>query len=236
MVPRLHMGPGSTYEPESIFKEYLVVKILMHKNALSLISSCAALALVASGCGKSLKDRIDGAESALESSELQHTFVQEKCNDPLVLKVIGLTTKASYEFAGKEVRRTQHYYSAADCQGPAIDVTYVGTYEKKAEVQKNVWQLDMNFTSVAAVALNDSGKGTLNTTGFCGKSYWQVNVPADLTAHARDALCPLTDLPDPVFDLYTVENNVLFFGKTSDKSAPTKRPGELEREDAYHQL
>jgi len=188
------------------------------------------------GCGDSQGNPIASTAANISNPDMMHLWQEGNCREPLALKLIGGSTRTTYEFSGIEVKKTEQYFATSDCTDLASTVVYIGSFDRKDELQKNVFQVNMLFNQVLVEAKNAGGQKVLNTAAFCGTSNWSINVPIDLTTHTRDSLCPLATLPQSIFDIYTIEDASLFFGKGDDKASADKRPTELNRDIIFHRL
>lgn len=215
-----------------------VQSVVLETTVAAAIVGAFAFAALASGCGDA-KDTVEELAGSIDASELQHDFADERCREPLALKVIGGSKRTGYKFSGKDVTRNEQYFSEGDCKDAvAVNVVYRGSYDKKNEIQDNVHAIDMTFGKVLVTPLTDAGVKTLNTFNLCGVSDWAVGREVDVTGASRDAKCPVIGTPQAIFDIYTTSDNQLFFGKgdDGDKSAAEKRPTEINREIPYRQM
>jgi hypothetical protein len=207
-------------------------------TALILVAVCS---LSAAGCGNSLKDAANDAAGVFDgrASELQYKFLDDTCREPLALKIIGASQRTSFEFSGLSMTRNEQYFSEEDCKGDvAIDVYYRGKYSQGDEVQANVHPIDLSYDSVTVVPRNEAGVKVLNTFDFCGITDWTVDREDNVTTVSRDAKCPAEGTPKNVFDLYSMKDDVLVFGKgkDSDKATPQTRATELNLETTYRRV
>jgi hypothetical protein len=184
-------------------------------------------------CGK-LSDAIQSTDQAVSAHELQHSF-KDSCSKNIALTAIGSSEFETYQFSGNSVTKTDEYFSSGDCTTPAVMVVYNGTFEKKDQVQQNTYQINATFTTVTVTPQDDQGKTLLNTLSFCGITNWTTGTAVDLSAQAGVGLCSLDKLPKSVFDIYSVDNNVLYLGKGSDKSTADRRPTDVDRSNGYTQ-
>jgi hypothetical protein len=214
-------------------------KFVAMNSALAI--AALAFGLGAAGCNEA-DDVINGAGEVFDgarAANLQHRFQEEKCGEPLGLAVIGASKRVIFEFDGRAASRNQQYYSEGDCKGDvAIDVYYKGQYSKGDDVQENVSKIDLTFGTVVVVPRNEEGVKALNAFNLCGISDWAIGQERDVTSASRDAKCPVDGTPQNVFDIYSVQDNVLVFGKggAEDKDTAEKRATELDRETTYRQL
>lgn len=198
--------------------------------------TAAAVLVVFSACGKSPAETVRDAQNSIKNSDLNHSWQEEGCRDSGALKLAGASTRVVYEFHENHVIRKEQYFANTDCRELAVTLVYSGTFEKRDEVQKDVTQLNFQFTQAQAIAESDAGRGFLETTKFCGESGWKIGSPVDLTARTRDSLCPVSNLPMNTWDIYSIENDRLFFGRGDDKGSPEKRPSVLNRDQPFHQI
>lgn len=200
-------------------------------KSMALVSGVMLVAASAIGCGNS----VDDAKEAAKAPELQKSWQAERCDSIGSLRLIGASTRQGYEFSGETLKKVDQIYSEADCVEPAVSVTYTGVFTTHDEIAPDVSPFEVTFQSVQVVPMNEKGKDLLNTVNFCGKKDWAIHVPADLTAAARGNLCPLDALPKSRFDIYSVQDGVLYFGKGDDDdlTAAESRPVELDTEDPF---
>lgn len=218
----------------------------MHYRIQAFNSALAIAALTfglgAAGCGDAVKDAKDQAGEIVDSAraaDLQNRFQDEKCHESLALKVIGASQRNSFEFDGLSVSKQEQYFAEGDCKGDvAIDVYYKGDYKKGEQVQDNVHQLDLTFGAAIVVPRTEAGVKALNTFNLCGISDWAIGVERDVTSVSRDAKCPVAGTPQSVFDIYSVQDGVLVFGKgkNEDKNTAQARATELDRETPYRKV
>jgi hypothetical protein len=195
---------------------------------VALVGSLVAFA----GCGNA-KDAADSIASGIANADLNHTWVRDHCSSS---KIIGKSYRVQFEYKGNEVKRTEQYFSSADCNELAGTVVYSGLYERKPGATKELAQLDSHFTTVSITPLNEAGKNLLNSTSFCGDGTWELNQAKDMTACTTRALSPLTKLPQSSYDIVTIEGVNLYMGEGAKKEDPAKRPSKLDREISYRKM
>jgi hypothetical protein len=201
---------------------------------LSIVTTAVVMAFASVGCG-------DAANKAAElagigSADLQHRFQQEKCSESLALKIIGGSKRTTLEFSGDSVARNEQFFSEGDCkEAVAVDVIYRGRFEKKDEIQEDVHQLNLSYGQVVVIPRTEAGVNALNTINLCGTSDWAIGREVDVTAVSRGATCPVDGTPQNIFDIYTIQDDVLFLGKgdAASKATPETRATELDREQGY---
>jgi hypothetical protein len=103
-------------------------------------------------------------------------------------------------------------------------------------VSDGVFQIDIAYQNVTVTAQNDAGVKVLSDTKFCGQGTWAVNQGINLTGQARDALCPLDNLPETNYNIYSVQDSTLTFGQGDDTTSPDQRPTALDTGTTYHQM
>jgi hypothetical protein len=207
----------------------------MKKNLIVTVIAGSLISIIGSGCD-SLQNAAGNAQAGVSASELQHKWQQNQCASIGSLKLIGASVQTTYEFSGEQITKTDQIFSSANCTDPAVSIAYVGTFNKRDQVSDGVFQIDIAYQNVTVTAQNDVGVKVLGDTKFCGDGTWTVNQGVNLTAQARDALCPLDALPETKYDIYSVQNDTLIFGQGDDNSTPDKRQTALDSSDPYHQM
>lgn len=213
------------------------MKSPIRHSALALIT--ASISIVGlSACDKDVSDAINHPGEAVRNSELLHTFTQSACNTtaaPMV--VLAPTYKITYDFNTTGVTRTNTYFSDTNCATPITKVKYEGTYVKGDPTTANVFQLNLHYSNVLVTGTSDAGITALKAfgLGFCGHKDWAINAAVDVSADSRDATCPLENLPEDLYDIYTVDGNALYFGTGADRTTAANRSTEIDRSQPYQQ-
>lgn len=205
----------------------------MNKRQMTLAVS---LALITTACGESVSETMRGIGEAVKSLDLQRQWVQSSCTQSGVFRLIGASRRTTYSFLTNDLKKTDQYYSDANCTQPGAAVVYSGTFEKKElAALPDLYAINFSLNRAEVTARNAEGVNVLNDTNFCGKRDWVVNVPADMTNRTRDLFCPLKNLPENSYTVYAVRDGALFLGKGDVQSKVENRPTELDLEMPYGQ-
>ena len=152
---------------------------------------------------------------------------------------LGLTSsirELSFSSVG-DFDKKEVYFAKGDCsEAPALTYKVVGTASNQGKLPENQ-ELDLiNFT-VAEAYLTPSTQflvDTLNTTSFCGKKDWAVNVEASIA----DLSCNDFTISrgEVIQDVYDDRDGTLFFGKKFALllNQTDERPTEVDLELPYN--
>ncbi len=184
--------------------------------------------LLASACGSQVKD----VRQRIEEPQLMDTW-EGKCAKS---DLLNLSAKPRFKFSGNSYQEVHTFYSDADCVSQAVNITYKGELTLKETSAEQIRKVDFRFDHVEVAALNDAGKGVLDTVAFCGVKAWEVNKPLNLDGKTGTVACPLRTVPTGEFNIFAVKEGVLYLGKTGLRggaAAEASRPTALETESPF---
>ncbi|MGE4232021.1 MAG: hypothetical protein AB7F43_01715 [Bacteriovoracia bacterium] len=150
------------------------------------------------------------------------------CRSSSLLK---LSYRPFYTFKGDAFTMTEEYYSNKDCHNPAIRIQYKGTYDIRSDVGDGAKEINLAYNGAYVEPLNDSGKNALEKSGYCGYKHWNVGQLRDITADTQQTLCPVSEIPYVEYNIFRVDNDRLYLGKSSLFSSlkqRSNRPSQLE--------
>ncbi|MES2965063.1 MAG: hypothetical protein V4760_14350 [Bdellovibrionota bacterium] len=88
-------------------------------------------------------------------------------------------------------------------------------------------EVDITVTSVRVKPVTETGVGILNLRAFCGMTDWEVGVERDVTGATGGRAC-FPKLPKTFYDIFSIEEGKLYFGK-GDISSVQTRPQLIDR-------
>lgn len=152
--------------------------------------------------------------------------------------LLNLSSRQYYRFSGSDYKEVHTFYGEKNCVGEAIDITYKGEMTIKEAMVINdgaaakARKVDFRFDHVEVTALNPAGKAALEKVGFCGVKFWEAGKPVVLDGKTGGIACPLRTVPTGEYNVFALENETLFLGKTGLSGGATKesaRPTSIER-------
>jgi len=213
------------------------------KCFLQLAALCTIpLAVTLSGCQKAndVATQIGGpTDKEVKTLELHSLWKTPCVKAGLLLEVFGFPAQKTEMDFGASHSSTTILYREDNCQNAAIRIIENGAYSLGNKVADNVYELNEHYDSVAITPLNADGVNALNTIRACGFTDWNSGVGKDVTAQSSTtpalARCWMKT-PRDVFDIVMVTGNVIKFGLEKnglDKSAPQKRPTEVDQSSVF---
>lgn len=215
----------------------------MKKATMLLLCSLAFL----SACKDRKRNPIEHVREAAKERDLQNrTFVSSCSVKPIEALVTAFASggqsaikasQTSYRIIGSVITHTTNFYDNGDCSGEAAIVfTEIGDIDinKDKKTNDGGYNMDINFSSVRAVAQTTSGVTAANSVNLCGRSEWGKNKDYDVTAHASDATCYNGRVPRKVYTVYRVDADTLYWGPNMNAGAPiSERPSSLNMATKY---
>jgi hypothetical protein len=183
-----------------------------------------AMTLLALGCSQpgSGGGETDGIANATAAEELQGSW-QSNCRDA---EKFGLTESSRLDISGTSATQVTNTSSTGACGTTAVTITQsavvsAGTPSGQGRA------VDITVTSVKVKPVTETGVGILNLAAFCGITDWQAGVERDVTGSTGGRSC-FPRLPKTFYDIFTVDEGKLYFGKGDISSAAT-RPQVVDR-------
>lgn len=208
-------------------------------NRSSLLIA-SMLALAVSGCGDNAKDKVEeikrGAQEKAQELRLNDAWAS-RCGN-VSLDLLGLSSRTeSYDF-GANLQRSQTFFAEDNCVTPVIRVDENGSYDLGQKLANGAYPLDLQIQTVAITPLAQNGADLLNAAQFCGVNDWAVGQARNVTSSTGDFVLNKcwTKTPRALSDLALVDGDQLLLGLVSegaDKSAPEKRPTQLDRSNPF---
>lgn len=169
------------------------------------------LALLVS-CGLTEKDK-KRAKSAKETIEVAGTWTTKCINRNFL--VTSVYQREQLEFSIRNNFEKQIIrHDDEDCKDENFRTTIRGGYEVLGESDKAKHGKDINFTirSIHITAFTPGMVTTLNDASYCGIDNWQADNERNVTG--RDCVGLAVDRGDVLFDVYKIEDERLYLGKT----------------------
>ncbi len=204
------------------------------KNRVSKCSLVLLGTLFLASCGK----EVENAKQELKYPELTKTW-SSPCGSA---QLLNLSSKSFLQFAGTEYREMYELYSNSQCTQAIAALKYTGSYEVAGDSAKLVGgkQLNIKYLEAKITPLNEEGKKALETANFCNRGTWEINKEVTVTAEAGGALnCPIRKLPRNEFNLYKIEDNVLYLGENNLRGGnddPARRAEAINKENPYREI
>lgn len=175
-----------------------------------LATSILALGLIQTACSDD--DKNDGQTIENIPNQLAGDY-KTGCTENSALGLTSSTRELSFSSVGDFDKKEVYYTDDACAESAALTYKVVGTVSNQGKLPENQ-ELDMiNFTIAEALitpgtqALVD----TLNTTSFCGKQDWALNVEASVAElNCNDFTIAKGEV---IQDVYDDRDGTLFFGK-----------------------
>lgn len=193
-----------------------------------------SVALLLTGCGafeaaKDEKKKIDDRDSKL-IHEWQTDCYENKDVDPSYVRE-EIKFKLNGDFDKVTVLHTDD-----QCKNEVLRYTVSGTYNEagRVEDQPNVKKINLNVAKVFLMPQSDDEAKVLNDKKLCGKTDWTK----DKAVEVQSLDCEGEDYKDGdvIFDIYEVDDNKLYLGKTFlffDKSDADLRPTRVNARKPY---
>lgn len=163
------------------------------------------------------------------ADELQGLW-ESNCTDA---EIFGITENSSLKVEGLQMTRLSRFHSNGSCTATAVEVEQVATFEKKEPITPNGFQVDILIAKISIRPVTDLGVQILKLTKFCDISDWTLNQTRDVTEKTGSERC-FPKVPSTLFQIYAVDGNRLFFGKTNaDPLTAEQRPTELDTESFF---
>jgi hypothetical protein len=199
------------------------MKTIYFSYAMTVLVSIFAVA-----CGSTIKD----ATQRFEEPQLMDTW-EGKCAKS---DILDLSAKPYFKFSGNLYQEAHTFYSDADCVNEAVEVTYKGELTLRETNSEQVRKVDFRFDHVEVKALNASGKDVLDKVGFCGVAAWEVSKVVNLEGKTGTLACPLRTVPTGEFNVFKVEQDMLYLGKSGLRGGATtesSRPSAVETANPF---
>jgi hypothetical protein len=197
-------------------------------TSASTVALTVLTSFFAAGCGSTIKD----AKQRFEEPLLMNTW-EGKCAKS---DLLDLSEKPYFKFSGNFYQEVHTFYSDADCVSPAVDITYKGELMLHEANPEKIRKVDFRFDHVEVAALNPAGKDVLESVGFCGVDTWEVNKAVNLEGKTGTLTCPLRTVPTGEFNLFKLDSEVLYLGKSGLRGGTTtegSRPTAIETDRPY---
>lgn len=215
----------------------------MKKATVLLLCSLAFL----SACKDRKKNPIEHVREAAKERDLQNRTFASSCSvKPIEALITALasgghssikSSRTSYKVIGSIVTHTTNFYDNGDCNGePAIVFTEVGdiNIDKDKKTNDGGYHIDIQFSSVRAVAQTSEGVTAANAVELCGKTDWAKNKDYDVSNRSAEATCYSTRVPRKVYTIYRVDADTLYWGPNMNAGAPiAERPSSLNMAVKY---
>lgn len=134
--------------------------------------------------------------------------------------------------SGEGIRRITTYFNTNNCQDPVMKIEELGSYTNLNKVENDNSTIDIQWKTVQVTPIDEAVLTAMNL-GYCGITDWARMGTRDVTAASGSTTCPATTkFPALQYDLIHTSENVITLGKADadhDKSAPEKRPVEIEK-------
>ncbi len=190
----------------------------------SLVAPSLVLAWACSQSPSSGGD--DGIAHATAAEELQGSW-QSNCRDA---EKFGLTESSKLEVTGTSAVQVTSASSTGSCGTTAVVITQNARFSAgSANGQGRA--LDITVTAVKVKPLTETGVGILNLAAFCGITDWQAGVERDVTGSTGGRSC-FPQLPKTFYDIFSVDEGKLFFGK-GDNSSQATRPQTIDKARSF---
>lgn len=191
-----------------------------------MIAATAAFAACSDG-GSGNGGGVSATEQA-QAADLQGTW-QSNCQDA---SLFGLTESSRLAIEGLSATQVTTVSSAGECASPSVEVIQAARLTKGGETAPNVRAIDIAISQIRVRPLSESGVAILNLSAFCNISDWVVNVERDVTGATGSDRC-FPKVPTTIFEIYSIEDNRLFFGRGDGATSPSDRPVELNRDRVF---
>lgn len=189
----------------------------MKRTSLGSLFFGLSLTMFALACSQSGSGGGDDQEvQATAAEELQGSW-QSNCRDA---EKFGLTESSRLDVAGTTALQVTSASSTGACGSTAVVVTQTAIVSAGAALGEGR-TLDITVTNVKVKPANDTGVGILNLSAFCGVTDWQVGVERDVTSMTGGSSC-FPKLPKPYYDIFTIRDGKLMFGKGNTSSVQTR--------------
>lgn len=225
------------------------MKMKMTAQSAAMTLAITALANVAFvGCGKDKNnDPVQNVRVASEDRDIQNKNFSSACSQkPIEGILTGILTggeaplrsqKVVYRFEGANVTRSTQIFTTPDCSGDiAISFEEIGefTLDTDSRTGEGAKFIDFDYKKLKMSIVSNPGVIAANAVGICGAHDWALSQQRDVTAQAADLRCYNIATPRHQSNIYFLEGNTLFFGTQSPAAVdPSKRPGQLNRNDGY---
>jgi hypothetical protein len=133
------------------------------------------------------------------------------------------------EYSGLALKGTYTAFADDACTTPAAVNTWTGHSTIAGAGPAGSTKIDVRFDSFTATALTDEQASKWSGFGYCGKSDWAANSPADVLGLPCQGFAVPKDAVN--LDIYQVSGTSLMFGKGSKITA---EPKEEERPTALN--
>lgn len=202
----------------------------------SLLAACERGNDPAKAVVETVRNVAEGG-GGLVGADMRGEWTSE-CHDS---DLLDLSERVTYLFTGNEFEKRYRFYNDENCNDSsrAVELSYYGTYEvvdAKANNEPDAKGLNLEYTRVVALASNQAGQEVLNAANFCGKSDWPVGEEQEITRSSGETKCPVREVPATVHEVYVIQDDRLYFGKTdwfSDQESAGERPQEINKEEAF---
>ncbi len=191
----------------------------------TLVSMGIAAALM--GCG---------ADKNLEQMAKEPKLMQAWEGPCASADILDLSMRTYYDFSSADYKEVHTFYSEKDCRGEAAEVRYTGSLALKDAAPNGLRNVDFRFDNVELNVLGPAGKDVLEKAKFCGIETWSMGSPVNLNGKTGTAGCPLRKVPTGEFNVLSIENDVLFLGKSGLRGGADvekNRPKEVDHDKAF---
>lgn len=173
----------------------------------------AALGLWITGCGKDKELN----SNAVAAPELMRTW-EGGCESS---DILDLSLRTYYKLDGADYKEVHTFYAEKDCRGEAAEVSYSGVLAAKDKAPNGTRSIDFRFDRVAVMATGPAGKQALEKAKLCGVETWELGKPVDLAGKTGTFGCPLRKVPTGEYNIISVENEVMYLGKSGLRGGAT---------------
>jgi hypothetical protein len=192
------------------------------------------VAVAVAGCGAFETKKKGGKADEIET-ELTGTWRQE-CIGVDFLEIAN--KKDAYTFSALgDFERKLELYSGDNCEDLQGTLRSSGTYSVVGDAEDVDDAQNLNFT-VREMTLepeSDDLARALSAAKYCGVKDWSVDKEVSLVS--RDCAGESVDEGEVVFDIYNVEDDVLYLGNANkwfDKTDASDRPDELDTDHPFN--
>lgn len=168
---------------------------------------------------------------AFSASEYEGTWTSPCIKDQEIY------TKDVWKATGSELTHEMSIYGDAECSTKYVEVLLKGTLDIGVPSQAVAMsrETQMIFSLVTLTPQHEIVTGVLNGNKICGLENWQTGVAKNVAG----ANCENQQMPkigDSVYNLISLQNNVLYLGKLTEQlngTSPEKRPRELDKQKPF---
>ncbi|HVK59902.1 MAG TPA: hypothetical protein VM432_00055 [Bdellovibrionales bacterium] len=161
--------------------------------------------------------------------KLQGQWVSS-CADAMMF---GNSQRSEIKISEDSIIRTTFVSTSGNCGDTSVEVLQVGSLELGETNRLGARKVDIGVRTVSVRPVSELGVSILNAgTGFCGYKNWRVGVEKNVTRATGNERC-YEKTPKLFYDIYSLEDDKLFFGEGEAARDESLRPAVIDRNDVY---